>query len=211
MDADNCPFQSPFRVVEMALEMQVERIRVMEVLKARDVAVGRLADAYTTVRRYSEFIDQLQQDRVVRGLENLKFTDNDADEHTAGAGLTPLDPKAHIAALEATIKELREINGYLKEYDACEGKAMCDPPPHYEENLVKASFISIVVLSQVVILSSAFVLRSDREQRRYKANRNCFRGSVEGDTSKVGSGEKSSFTYSIGSLYVHLGGYSIRG
>ncbi|KAH6919293.1 hypothetical protein BKA70DRAFT_1394622 [Coprinopsis sp. MPI-PUGE-AT-0042] len=129
---------SPFRVVELALEIQVERMRVVEVLKARDAAVGRLADAYTLVRQYSEFIEHLQRERVARGLEKLDPASVDSSLKDL-APLPPLDSQAHIAALEATIKDLREINKYLKEYDVSEAKSMCDPPPNYEENAIKVS------------------------------------------------------------------------
>lgn len=128
--------QSPFRVVELALEIQIERMRVVEFLKARDAAVERLADAYTLVRQYSELIEHLQQDRIAHGLEKLDLTKVDSLTKSVDPPL-PLDPQAHIAALEATIKDLREINRYLKEYDASETKSMRDPPPHYEDNAVK--------------------------------------------------------------------------
>ncbi|KAF8638783.1 hypothetical protein AX17_001842 [Amanita inopinata Kibby_2008] len=42
---------NPFRVVEMAIELQKERTRAAEALQARDVAVLRLSEAYTLLRR----------------------------------------------------------------------------------------------------------------------------------------------------------------
>jgi hypothetical protein len=111
-------------------------MRVIEVLKARDAAVERLADAYTLVRKYSEFIEHLQQERIAHGLERLDLSKPDATSKSLDPPL-PLDSQAHIAALEATIQDLREMNRYLKEYPASEAKSMCDPPPHYEDNAVK--------------------------------------------------------------------------
>ncbi|KAH6899250.1 hypothetical protein BKA70DRAFT_1115663, partial [Coprinopsis sp. MPI-PUGE-AT-0042] len=135
----------PFRVVELALEIQVERMRVVEVLKARDAAVERLADAYTLVRQYSEFIEHLQRERVARGLEKLDPAGVDLSLKDIDP-LPPLDSQAHIAALEATIKDLREINKYLKEYDVSEAKSMCDPPPNYEENAIKVCLLFVLSL-----------------------------------------------------------------
>lgn len=126
----------------MALEIQVERMRVVEVLRARDAAVERLSDAYSLVRRYSELIERLQEERVASGLERLSLGGS-GPAYDTGGSTAVLDTTAHIASLEATIKDLREINRYLREYDACEGKTLCDPPPNYEENIVKASFLFI--------------------------------------------------------------------
>ncbi|EFI28482.1 hypothetical protein CC1G_06151 [Coprinopsis cinerea okayama7 len=103
------PTAGPFRVVEMALEIQVERMRVVEVLRARDAAVERLSDAYSLVRRYSELIERLQEERVASGLERLSLGGS-GPAYDTGGSTAVLDTTAHIASLEATIKDLREIN-----------------------------------------------------------------------------------------------------
>jgi hypothetical protein len=119
--------QTPFRVVEMALEIQVEKMRVVEATKARDAAVYRLLEAYTSVRRHSEVIEQLQKEREERGLEKL------------GHSLSP-PAEYHdkrIVELEEMIADLRDINLCLKEYGSCERKMLCDPPPHYEGKILR--------------------------------------------------------------------------
>ncbi|KAF9032980.1 hypothetical protein BJ165DRAFT_1568111, partial [Panaeolus papilionaceus] len=52
--------QSPFRIAEMALEIQIERFKVMEVSNAREAAVQRLSDAYSSIRIKNEVIEKLQ-------------------------------------------------------------------------------------------------------------------------------------------------------
>ncbi|RXW16121.1 hypothetical protein EST38_g9736 [Candolleomyces aberdarensis] len=120
---------TPFRVVEMALEIQAEKMRVVEAMKARDAAVHRLLEAYTSVRRHSEVIEQLQKEREEHGLEKL------------GHSLSP-PSESHdkrILELEEMIADLRDINLCLKEYGSYERKMLCDPPPHYEGEITRVS------------------------------------------------------------------------
>ncbi|KAJ2929854.1 hypothetical protein H1R20_g7243, partial [Candolleomyces eurysporus] len=120
---------TPFRVVEMALEIQVEKMRVVEAMKARDAAVHRLLEAYTSVRRHSEVIEQLQKEREEHGLEKL------------GHSLSP-PSESHdkrILELEEMVADLRDINLCLKEYGSYERKMLCDPPPHYEGEITRVS------------------------------------------------------------------------
>ena len=143
----------------MAVEIQVERKRVAEAMRARDALVDRLADAYTLLRRHSEFIEYLQEERCKTTAANL---DQDSQEGTVTLGVLKalpgrtspalpadaapfIDAKAHIAALEATVDDLRDLVRYLKmPYSTViEEKVGChDPPPHYEEGVVMVSFSS---------------------------------------------------------------------
>ncbi|KAI5993893.1 hypothetical protein EDD15DRAFT_867525 [Pisolithus albus] len=54
--------QDPAAVVEVALAVQLERLRVAEALAARDNVVVRLEDAYTSVRQKSAIISRLERE-----------------------------------------------------------------------------------------------------------------------------------------------------
>ncbi|KAJ7611790.1 hypothetical protein FB45DRAFT_941020 [Roridomyces roridus] len=80
------PFKvsDPLSVVEMALEVEVERSRAKEALVARDAAIQRLADAYSSIRQKMTIIERLQQSPQ----ERL--------------------PNEQVISLEMTVKALRE-------------------------------------------------------------------------------------------------------
>ena len=59
--------QDTSEAAELTLIIQMERMRVAEVLAARDTVVHRLEDAYTSVRQKAATIDRLQHE-----LEDLK-------------------------------------------------------------------------------------------------------------------------------------------
>ncbi|TFK20120.1 hypothetical protein FA15DRAFT_625850 [Coprinopsis marcescibilis] len=134
----------PFRAVEMAVEIQIERKRVAEAMRARDALVDRLADAYMLLRRHSDVIEYLQEERKASQQEKVTLP-TALSGRTSPAALPAdsapfLDPKAHIAALEATVDDLRDLVRYLKMHELTEEKAVChDPPPHYEEGVVTVS------------------------------------------------------------------------
>ncbi|KIK24456.1 hypothetical protein PISMIDRAFT_410173 [Pisolithus microcarpus 441] len=54
--------QDPAAVVEVALAVQLERLRAAEALAARDNVVVRLEDAYTSVRQKSAIISRLERE-----------------------------------------------------------------------------------------------------------------------------------------------------
>ncbi|KAI6097958.1 hypothetical protein EDD16DRAFT_584196 [Pisolithus croceorrhizus] len=56
------PMQDPAAVAEVALAVQLERLRVREALAARDNVVVRLEDAYTSVRQKSAIISRLERE-----------------------------------------------------------------------------------------------------------------------------------------------------
>ncbi|KAF7359056.1 hypothetical protein MSAN_01246500 [Mycena sanguinolenta] len=51
----------PMSVVEMALEIEVERARAIEALSARDAAIQRLSQAYVSLRQKTAIIERLQK------------------------------------------------------------------------------------------------------------------------------------------------------
>ncbi|TEB31480.1 hypothetical protein FA13DRAFT_370265 [Coprinellus micaceus] len=121
----------------MALEIQVERMRVVEVTQARDAAVNRLFDAYTAIRRHSELIERLQKEREERGLERLSYPVA-LPEHQGDVD-TECALGARIQELEALVEDFQQINQCLKDYGPFERRAMCDPPPHYDDDVHTAS------------------------------------------------------------------------
>ncbi|KAF8626346.1 hypothetical protein AX15_005003 [Amanita polypyramis BW_CC] len=86
----------PFRLVEMAFELQSERLRAVEALKARDAAVQRLADAYTLLKEKTEQLESLQ----------LNYCDGNV-----GAPLKHTD----LNYMGATIKMLREESQLVRD------------------------------------------------------------------------------------------------
>ncbi|KAJ6630320.1 hypothetical protein B0H10DRAFT_2349520 [Mycena sp. CBHHK59/15] len=99
-------------VVEMALEVQMERARAMEAMNARDAAVQHLSDAYVSLRQKMTLIEHLQQTRQ----------DN----------FSPSALNEQVVALEMTIKTLRVEVASLKESSNVTVKSV-EPPPLYDE------------------------------------------------------------------------------
>ncbi|KAF8172089.1 hypothetical protein BJ912DRAFT_911328 [Pholiota molesta] len=112
---------NPFLVAEIALELQIERMRVAEAMKARDSALNRLCDAYVSIRQKNEIIERMQEERESNGASPFPT-------HLIRVRDTvEIDQlKAHIVTLEATIEELRSVVS-----------KPTDPPPCYEENIQK--------------------------------------------------------------------------
>ncbi|EGN96413.1 hypothetical protein SERLA73DRAFT_154735 [Serpula lacrymans var. lacrymans S7.3] len=55
-------FMTPFCPAEVALSVQLEKMRVIEAMGARDTAVHRLENAYISVRQKTEIIDKLKRE-----------------------------------------------------------------------------------------------------------------------------------------------------
>ncbi|KAF8652803.1 hypothetical protein AX16_004155 [Volvariella volvacea WC 439] len=132
----------PFRVVEMALELQVERMRVVEAMNARDATVQRLSDAYNALRQKTAVIEQLQETIKRSASENAPVAERTTD--VKDGQMKAKDEE--IAGLEKTLKALQEEIRVLKVSAASEnanasakaGTKSPDPPPQYEEAPVKA-------------------------------------------------------------------------
>ena len=106
----------------MALDLQIERLRVNEVMKARDNVLNRLADAYVAIRQKNEIIEHMQEERGNKGAAPFPTHVIQVRDTAENDKL-----KAHIAALEAAVDQLRSLT-----------VKPSDPPPCYEENILKA-------------------------------------------------------------------------
>ena len=127
--------KNPFRVVEMALEIQIERMRLVEIVNARDTAVQRLSDAYVSIRQKQDIIDRLQKEREDK--YSPRFTPNSLLRvPTEQADILAL--KAHIHTLETIIEELKAA---AKE-NILQPVKPSDPPPNYEETAKASSSTS---------------------------------------------------------------------
>ena len=120
-------------MAEMALEIQIERLRVMEITKARDAALQRLSDAYVSIRQKTQVIEQLQQEREMKGLAPFPIQLSPLDERTEIDCL-----KAHIVNLESTIEDLRFNVRRLQRESPISCQPL-DPPPRYQEDAPKVS------------------------------------------------------------------------
>ncbi|KJA19103.1 hypothetical protein HYPSUDRAFT_168524 [Hypholoma sublateritium FD-334 SS-4] len=121
---------NPFLVAEMALDLQIERLRVVEVMKARDNVLNRLADAYVVIRQKNEIIERMQEERENKGAAPFP---THVIQVRDTAEIDKL--KAHIATLEATIGSLSAKS--------------TDPPPCYEENILKKLLIDVEIQTDV--------------------------------------------------------------
>ncbi|KAF8801448.1 hypothetical protein BYT27DRAFT_7198244 [Phlegmacium glaucopus] len=130
---------NPFRMAEMALEIQIERLRVAEITKARDAALQRLSDAYVSIRQKTKVIDQLQQERDVKGLAPFPINLSSLEERTEIDSL-----KAHIVNLESIVEELRSTVRRLQRQLPI-GCQPLDPPPRYQEDALKPPSTDIAI------------------------------------------------------------------
>lgn len=121
--------QDPFRAAEMAIEIQVERLRVVEAMTARDAVVQRLADAHVSIRQKVAIIERLELEKadLERRLFTLKGPCNEEYEEEKTKASSEIDK------LQVVIKGLRDEVGLLKEVRSDPGKPLTDPPPRYEE------------------------------------------------------------------------------
>ncbi|KAK0455193.1 uncharacterized protein EV420DRAFT_1694483 [Desarmillaria tabescens] len=121
----------PFKVVEMAIEISTERMKVTEAMHARDAAVRRLSEAYISLRQKVAIIDRLQGNS--HGPEFFKECMSLAQRD---GGVTETDMlKEEISALESIVKSLREE---MREQSA-QTAASTEPPPRYDDGAYKTS------------------------------------------------------------------------
>jgi predicted nucleic acid-binding Zn-ribbon protein len=113
----------------MAIEVQVERMRVSEMMSARDAAVQRLSNAYESLRQKTAIIERLKQESIC----NSPFPSNVPDQ------LEMAQLREEITSLEVVIKDLRHEIQALKDCAPGHTKSL-DPPPQYDETYLRVSF-----------------------------------------------------------------------
>lgn len=103
----------------MAIEIQLEKLRVVEAMKARDVLVHKLSDAYTSIREKTETIEHLKQ-----ALSTSNPTSVPSSSLPVAWDQNPESavPRTQVADLEALIQDLR-----------FGPRNAMGPPPTYEE------------------------------------------------------------------------------
>ncbi|CAA7260944.1 unnamed protein product [Cyclocybe aegerita] len=127
---------NPFRMAELALEIQIERLRVVEITAARDAALQRLSDSYVSIRQKNELIERMFQERDGKDIGSVPLSLNfgfSTDQVEAE------QLKAHISTLETENGELRLAIQQLQE-QALIAKAI-DPPPSYEREPTKSMLV----------------------------------------------------------------------
>ncbi|KAL1691649.1 hypothetical protein GGG16DRAFT_53257 [Schizophyllum commune] len=116
---------SNFSTIDFALEIQVERARTLEVLRARDAVIVRLSEAYTRLHEKTVEVERLQ-DTLNRLLP---------DSPTQSSAITSkiAQERQQLADMQKTIDALREEIRVLKL--AAEEQSRAQPPPKYEARL----------------------------------------------------------------------------
>ncbi|KAK0229091.1 hypothetical protein EDD85DRAFT_135626 [Armillaria nabsnona] len=125
----------PFKIVEMAIEISAERMKVTEAMQARDAAVLRLSEAYISLRQKVTMIDRLQGNS--HGPEMFK----ESTSYVLGdVGVTETSIlKEEIVALESIVKSLKEE---IREQNA-QTAGPTEPPPRYDDSAYKISEQSV--------------------------------------------------------------------
>ncbi|KAL0567148.1 hypothetical protein V5O48_014847 [Marasmius crinis-equi] len=98
-------------VVDMAFEIEKERSKATEALKARDVAVGRLGEAYKSLRQRTALLNRLQKENklpesFVDGEEKLLLTYQEPEVDKL---------KQEVVSLETTVNTLKNELKTMKE------------------------------------------------------------------------------------------------
>lgn len=111
----------------MAIEIQLEKLRVAEAMSARDVLVQKLSDAYTSIREKTETIERLQQ-AINATANNGNVMSKVTSPSSALSQETPdqtteiIELRSQVANLEALVQNLR-----------IGSRNAIGPPPKYEE------------------------------------------------------------------------------
>ncbi|PPQ91789.1 hypothetical protein CVT25_000434 [Psilocybe cyanescens] len=123
-------------MAELAIEIQIERLRVVEISKARDAALQRLSEVYVSIRQKNELIEQLQREQEDGGLSSANQLPKSLDSAEV------ISLKAHISDLEKSVEELRSV---IRQQTgrSCIPIKPNDPPPCYEESSTKLAEMGI--------------------------------------------------------------------
>ena len=117
-------------MAEMAIELQIEQLRVVEITAARDSALQRLSECCEVIRQKNEFIKQLQED----SCQNSAMPDATRQLRQFGNEAADVEQlNAHTCNLEMNNEELRLSVEQLR------ATAALDLPPCYEANEGKVS------------------------------------------------------------------------
>ncbi|KAJ8508184.1 hypothetical protein ONZ45_g9531 [Pleurotus djamor] len=121
----------PFRTVELAIEVQVERAKAVEALAARDNLVYRLADAYTLLAKKNTAMEASTRGCVLP----LADATNTSHANTPTTPSTNLEVERknftdQFVAQQALLKQLQDEIKVTKS-----GQKLLDLPPRYEENM----------------------------------------------------------------------------
>jgi hypothetical protein len=115
----------------MAIEVEVQRKRVSELMDARDATVHRLSDAYESLRQKMAIIESLEQEP--------KCSSPPPRQEISGFELSEIEKlKEEIESLQGIIKDLRDEIMVMKANVPGAIKPP-DPPPQYDENYLKVS------------------------------------------------------------------------
>ncbi|KAG7086389.1 hypothetical protein E1B28_002346 [Marasmius oreades] len=97
--------QDLFRMVDMAIEIEKERAKVLEAMNARDATVGRLGEACNSLRQKTALLERLQKENKLTGAAITESVNQDEKDPTVNSEVVKLEQE--IEKLESTIKDLR--------------------------------------------------------------------------------------------------------
>jgi len=127
-------------MAEIALELQIEQLRVIEITRARDTALECLSECCAVIRQKNEFIEQLQESNG----NNVKLNVSRQVHQSHGDAADVEQLKAHICSLEMSNEELRLSVAQLQ----LSAAVTLDLPPCYE-----ASGTKVVELVRLPVLA----------------------------------------------------------
>lgn len=125
--------QDPFRAAEMALEIQVEKLHVQELITARAAVVARFVESCRSVKQKTAAIEKLTAEKTELEARLDRALGESGSE-------TKLDDVKEIMRLETIMKDLRDEIQVLKSGNAANQRT--DAPPLYEEDQILVSFSS---------------------------------------------------------------------
>ncbi|TFK65345.1 hypothetical protein BDN72DRAFT_845674 [Pluteus cervinus] len=132
----------------MALELEVERRRVVEALNARDVTVTRLSDAYLLLRQKTAQVERLQI--AIQSGTTSELSSTDVKPKLA-------DQKKDVAVMENTIRMLQDEIRNLREERVQvpqpiarppPGSRSPGPPPRYDEGMNMPEIVEYLQTNQ---------------------------------------------------------------
>ncbi|KXN91932.1 hypothetical protein AN958_11317, partial [Leucoagaricus sp. SymC.cos] len=139
---------SPLRIAEMAIEIQLEKLRVAEAMNARDALVQKLSDAYTSIREKTDLIDRLQQ-----ALNSAMNATTDASN--AAFPTTPHQNWDQITEITGLRAQVVELEGLIQDLRIGSRNAMGPPPKYEEEERKTASPITTLHDIQTISASTS--------------------------------------------------------